>query len=64
MMLVMVNYSFFLYQFSQQKNDEELLQRDNLHCAHHRNIQRLATELYEIQNNFPSNSNSEQNISS
>ena len=30
---------------------EELLRKDNSFCIHHRNLQKLATEMYKVRNN-------------
>ena len=32
---------------------EELLRKDNSFCIHHRNLQKLATEMYKVRNNLP-----------
>ena len=31
---------------------EELLRKDNAFCVHHRNLQKLATEMYKVKNNL------------
>ena len=31
---------------------EELLRKDNSFCIHHRNLQKLATEMYKVKNNL------------